>query len=71
MKTIKLLLIALSFVSSATIATEISTRIIGGDEVLNPVSKYPSMVSIYKPNSYFFCGGTLIARNWVITHVHR
>lgn len=54
---------------------EKSTRIVGGDPVEDP-SKYPWMVSLNSNYAYpdiyqgHFCGGTLIAPEWVLSAAH-
>jgi len=55
--------------------SEIDTRIVGGDPVVDP-AKYPWMASLNDNSQYpdlyagHFCGGTLIAPSWVVTAMH-
>lgn len=50
-------------------AQTISTRIVGGQESVPEA--WPAMVSIKdKLHNYHFCGGSLIAQQWVVTAAH-
>lgn len=56
-----------SVVTSQVIAsTEVSTRIVGGDDADRA---YPWMVTLYYEDS-FTCGGSLISNNWILTAAH-
>lgn len=44
------------------------SRIVGGVDV-EPAFKYPWMVAIYRYGEYW-CGGTLVAQNLVVTAAH-
>ena len=59
-----------SFPLLAEIETEtITTRIVGGEE--SDSGEWPAMVSIKdKLHNYHFCGGSLIAQQWVVTAAH-
>ncbi len=47
----------------------ISTRIVGGEE--STPEAWPSMVSIKDTlHNYHFCGGSLIAQQWIVTAAH-
>jgi len=50
--------------------SQISSRIVGGDQVSDQ-SDYPWMVSLkYQSNKQHFCAGTLISKQWVLTAAH-
>lgn len=54
---------------AATTPPEISTRIVGGIE--SDATQWPSIVSLKeKYANTHFCGGTLIAEQWVLTAAH-
>lgn len=63
-------LLSISFPILADIETQtISTRIVGGDQ--SDFDEWPSIVSLkFKYNDFHFCGGTLIAEQWVLTAAH-
>lgn len=73
MKRLFNLLLSVSLLTSpfsllAEIETEtISTRIVGGEE--SDSGEWPAMVSL-KYYGFHFCGGTLIAEQWVLTAAH-
>ncbi|PKF81378.1 peptidase [Vibrio sp. vnigr-6D03] len=46
----------------------VSPRIIGGSEVAH--STVPYQVALQTPSGYQFCGGTIIAQDWVLTAAH-
>jgi secreted trypsin-like serine protease len=52
--------------------SEVLTRIVGGHPA--PQGKWPSMVALYRRvpdhNPSFFCGGTVIDAEWVLTAAH-
>ncbi|MCW8995829.1 MAG: serine protease [Psychromonas sp.] len=65
---LSVILLTLSFPIFAGVeTTTISTRIVGGIE--SEESQWPSIVSL-KYNGQHFCGGTLIAPQWVLTAAH-
>ncbi len=57
----------IAFVCAPQFASASSNRIIGGVEV-NP-GELPSIVSLQRGTRHF-CGGSLIAKNWVLTAAH-
>lgn len=59
-------LAALLSVTAPSSAVEISTRIIGGDDVERD---YPWMVALYSSNA-FICGGVVISNKWLATAAH-
>ncbi len=61
------LLVALVCAPQLAIASERSNRIIGGVAV--NAGELPYMVSLQKGTRHF-CGGSLIAKNWVLTAAH-
>ncbi|XP_062552411.1 trypsin-7-like [Armigeres subalbatus] len=61
--TITFLLIAFSFPQWVT-----SGKIVGG--YVDFIQNVPYTVSLIKPNSGHFCGGTLISSEWVVTAAH-
>ncbi|UAB73584.1 serine protease [Vibrio sp. SCSIO 43132] len=46
----------------------VQPRIIGGSEVAH--SSVPYQVALQTPSGFQFCGGTIIARDWVLTAAH-
>lgn len=61
------LLLSLSLFSMPVNAQKTSTRIIGGNEA--NLNDLPAIVSL-KYNGHFFCAGTLIGAEWIVTAAH-
>ncbi len=63
------LIITILFVlsSAAAYATRTNPFIVGGEET--QVGELPFMVSLHDRNGHF-CGGSLVAKNWVLTAAH-
>jgi len=66
------LLIGIMFVANNSVAaSNIETRIVGGDTVPSP-SEYPWVVMLSESNSTsdFFCGASLVSEKWILTAAH-
>lgn len=64
------LILALAFTASATLAqaSNLHINIVGGSEAAR--GEFPYIASLQDPNYGHFCGGSLIAKDWVLTAAH-
>lgn len=70
---LRLLFFLSCLVSTASFATDFSTRIIGGQPA--ETGEWPTMVQLFEGDvdsaeAEYFCGGTLISDQWVLTAAH-